>query len=462
MKSQRVCSLCAAAFVAACSSVPDKPVAVVPVPLQWAGAPVVPAPAKVQAVGWAEFFTDPYLASLIRTALAYNRDAQLAASRVLEAKAQYGLASAERLPGINASLGAGVSGVPADFSGTGAYSVGRRLDASVSISGFEVDLWGRLSAASAAARAGLLSAEHAQRAVQIALVAEVALSYYALLQAQETVALGLEILAAREETLALVERGSAIGGTFQLEVEQAAATLESARATVDGLRHQERLAFNRLSYLVGYSVVPQTKDRLLPKADALPAVRIGVPSTVLLVRPDVMAAEQRLQAAHANVEAARAAFLPRLVLTTSLGLASQGLSNLLGAGAWAFQPVLSAPLFDGGRLNASLDLAQARTHSAVADYERTIQQAFREVADILSSKQSLVSQRNAMYAQLRSQTAQLQISQARHDGGVSSYREVLDARRDWLAGREMEIQLRRAQLDLEVQLFKALGGHIAG
>ncbi|MGQ0708851.1 MAG: efflux transporter outer membrane subunit [Rhodoferax sp.] len=450
---------CLAVWLVGCAQAPEAHRDPAPIPQTWSGTEpgrgVVIAPTGLH---WRDFFTDPALRTLIDTALQNNRDVQWAAARVLEAKAQYGAARADRFPSINALFGINNTGVPGDLNGTGTDSVSRRTDASLSISGFELDLWGRLGALDDAAKKNLLAAHDAKRTVQLSLVAEVASSYYVLLQAQELVALGQELVQSRQQTLELVEKGRDIGGTYRLEVEQAASALESSRATLDGLHHQQRLALNRLAYLVGYAVVPSAAERPLPPADEVPPVQAGVPSTVLLSRPDVMAAERRLQAASANVQAARAAFLPRLLLTTSLGLASQGLSTLLGSRAWAFQPVLTTPLFDGGRQEASLDLAQARKHAAVAEYERTIQTAFREVADLLSSRQSLLSQRHAAAAQLRAQRVRLEIAQARFEGGVSSYLEVLDARREWLGGREMDIQLRRAQLDVNVQMFKALGG----
>lgn len=454
-----VCSCCLAALMAGCAQTPQDTRAVAPIPPTW--SPTTPQRGAVIAstgLHWRDFFTDAHLRTLIDLALQNNRDVQLAVARVLEAKAQYGLARADRFPSISAVLGMANTGTPADLSGTGSEAVSRRTDASLSISGFELDLWGRLAALDDAAKKNVLAAEDARRAVQLSLVAEVANSYYVLLQAQELVLLGQELVRSRQHTLDLVEKARDIGGTYRLEVEQASSALEASRATLDGLSHQQRLALNRLAHLVGYAVLPQATDSPLPPADEVPAVQAGVPSTVLLSRPDVMAAERRLQAASANVQAARAAFLPRLLLTTSLGLASQGLSTLLGSSAWAFQPVLTAPLFDAGRQDASLDLAKARKHTAVAEYERTIQGAFREVADLLSSRQSLLAQRHAAAAQLRAQRVRLEIAQARFEGGVSSYLEVLDARREWLAGRELDIQLRRAQLDVNVQMFKALGG----
>ena len=434
---------------------------VAPVPAQWPAAAAVGADGKVASMQWKSYFKDPILQSLVEQALANNRDLKLAASRVLEARAQFGLAKADTKPSINTTISGASIGTPADLSGTGSSTSTKRFDVSVGVSNFELDVWGRLAGLADAARDSYLATEDTRRAVQLGLIADVASAYYALLQAQELVELTKDLIDARLETLRLVEKGRDIGGTYGLEVEQASSALEASRASLDGMLHQERQAFNRLSYLIGYSTVPNVLSRPLPRASTLEVVAVGVPSNALLARPDVLAAELRLKAAHANVDAARAAFLPKILLTSSLGFASQALGSLFGGGAWSFQPALNFPLFDGGRLNASKDLAEARRVVAVADYERTIQQAFREVADLLSSKKSLLAQANAAAGQLRSIELRYKIAEARYAGGMVSYLDVLEARRELIGAREMDIQLRRAQLETSAQLFKALGGFIA-
>lgn len=433
---------------------------VAPVPQQWPVAAPVNVDGKAQAMQWRSYFKDPVLQSLVELALVNNRDLKVAASRVLEARAQFGLAKADAMPSVNSTLSGASIGTAADFSGTGAATSTKRFDLSVGVNSFELDVWGRLAGLSEAARDSYLATEDTRRAVQLGLIADVASAYYALLQSQELVELTKELIDARLETLRLVEKGRDIGGTYGLEVEQAGSALEASRANLDGMRHQERLAFNRLSYLIGYSAVPSVLGRPLPRAGALEVVAVGVPSNTLLARPDVLAAEFKLKAAHANVDAARAAFLPKILLTSSVGLASQALGSLFSGGAWLFQPAISFPLFDGGRLDASKDLAQARRVVAVAEYEKTIQQAFREVADLLSSKRSLMAQANSAASQLRSIELRYKIAEARYAGGMVSYLEVLEARREWIGAREMDIQLRRAQLETSAQLFKALGGFV--
>jgi multidrug efflux system outer membrane protein len=176
------------------------------------------------------------------------------------------------------------------------------------------------------------------------------------------------------------------------------------------------------------------------------------------LRPDVVAAEQRLKATNANIAAARAAFLPKIMLTASLGLASQGLAGLFSGGAWVFQPIISLPIFDGGRAAANVDVAKAREVIAVAEYEKTLQLAFREVADLLSARESLTRQLRASTANAAAQERRLQIAQARFSGGMVGYLEVLDAQREIVAAQQSITQVRRSQLESAAQLYKALGG----
>ena len=188
------------------------------------------------------------------------------------------------------------------------------------------------------------------------------------------------------------------------------------------------------------------------------ALAPGLPADILLMRPDVMAAEQRLRAAHANIDAARAAFLPKILLTAGVGVASQGLTSLFSGAAWNFAPTLSMPLFDGGRLAASVDIAEVRKVIAVAEYEKTIQLAFREVSDLLSARASLIRQMRSAELNEKSQTKRLEIAMARNKVGLTGLLEVLDSQRELVSAQQGATQLRRAQLEASSQLYKALGG----
>jgi multidrug efflux system outer membrane protein len=452
-------------WLTACSQMSEFQRPVPPVPAAWPGDVATSTPARTGAtprdaskIHWRSYFIDPQLQILIAAALENNRDLRIAAARVQEARAQYGIAKADLGPTINL-LGQGdVSRSPADVSGTGAPVSSQRYDLSLAAVSFELDFWGRVAGLTEAARVSFLATEESRRSVYLSLVADVASSYFALLQMNELIVMSQSTVDLHAQSLALITKGRDLGGTNDFEFQQAVGQLESARASQDNLVHQRNVAANRLNFLMGNAAVA------LPQGGSLDAQGLdsdlapGLPAEVLLTRPDVMASEQRLLAAHANIGAARAAFLPKILLTASLGAASQGLLGLFTGGAWSFQPIISLPIFDGGRIAAGVDVAEARKVIAVAEYEKTIQLAFREVADLLSSRYSLARQLHAANENTKVQARRLQISQGRYDAGMVSYLEVLAGERELLAAQQMGAQVRRAQLDATAQLYKALGG----
>lgn len=442
-----------------CAQAPQRPATPVPlaVPMDW---PSLTASSGVEAVKthWRTFFPDLQLQGLIETALENNRDLRLAAARVEEARAQFGIARAERSPAIGLNGSGSLIGSPADVSETGKSSRSERYDLGLSTISYELDFWGRLAGATEAARANLLASEDAKRAVHLSLVSDVANAYFAHLQIIELERLVRAVMDSRQESLSLVKKGRDLGGAYELDYQLALGLLEAAQATVEGVEHQKNLTLHRLAFLVGNSGFVAPQARSLDEQGMDMALAPGLPSEVLLVRPDVMAAEKRLQAANSNIEAARAAFLPKVQLTAGLGLASQSLLSLFSGGAWSFQPTISLPIFDGGRLAANVELAEARKVMAVADYEKTLQLAFREVSDLLSARQTLARQMRASQANRRIQERLLQIAKARHDVGLASYLEVLDTERDLMGALQSIAQVRRSQLEAATQLYKALGG----
>ena len=285
-----------------------------------------------------------------------------------------------------------------------------------------------------------------------------AATYFAQLQCDELVRLAQEAVGSREASLAVVEKGRSIGAADDFEYLQARAALENAHSELANWEQQRNVARNKLNFLIG--AVPQDLPAGLDlDHQGLDSVLApGLPSQVLLDRPDVIAAEQQLIAAHANVDAARAAFLPKVVLTASLGVASAGLQSLFNGAAWSFTPTISLPLFDAGRLAASQDLAEVRKVIAVAEYEKTIQSAFREVSDLLSAREVLARQMRSAQINEESQTRRLDIVLARHGAGLVNVLEVFDGERNLVAAQQATIQARRAQLEAAAQLYKALGG----
>ncbi|WP_394788906.1 efflux transporter outer membrane subunit [Rhodoferax sp.] len=458
----RATILFAALLLSACAQTSEFQRPALPVPNAWPGQTGAEGQQAAAQIHWHTFFTDPQLQALIQTTLENNRDLRIAAARIVEARAQYGIVRADQLPTVNFLGTSNTTHTATDFVGDGVKASSQRFDMSLSTVSYELDFWGRLADLSEAGRRSYLATEEAQRAVQVSLIADVATSYFMLLHTKELTELTRMTLDLREQSLDLVAKGKMVGGTDDYVFQQAQGVVETTRATLAEIEHQHTVAENRLNFLVGKVTEVPPGGRSIQEQGLDTELVAGLPSEVLLLRPDVISAEQRLLAAHANIDAARAAFLPKVTLTASLGLASQGLAGLFsGGGAWVFQPLLSLPIFDGGRTAANLDIARARKVIAVAEYEKTIQQAFREVADLLSARASLSRQLRASTANVGAQTKRLQIAQARFSAGVVSYLEVLDAQRDIVAAQQATAQVRRLQLESATQLYKALGGGAA-
>jgi outer membrane protein, multidrug efflux system len=454
----RLILLLLALCLAACSQVPPLARPDAPVPPRWPDAVDTVGTRDAAKTHWRNFFTDPRLQALIQTALDNNRDLRIAAARVQEARAQYGIARAERLPTLNLLGKATYERTPEDLNTSGQPLNNERYDLTLSSISYEVDFWGRIAGLSQAARTTYLATEEARRTVHLSLVADVANAYLSLLQLDEMTTLARAAVASREESLALITKGRDLGAAYDLELESARALLESARGNLAALDHQRLAAMHQLNYLVGSQPGALPPGKRLEEQEVDNDLAPGLPSEVLLLRPDVMAAEHRLAAAHANIHAARAAFFPKVLLTAGLGVAGGGLGTLFASRAWLFQPVLSLPIFDGGRTEAGLDIAQARKTIAVAEYEKTIQQAFREVADQLSSRAALAAQMRASLANRRALERRLEITRARFNTGLIGYLDVLESERDLVAAQQANAQVRRAQLEAAALLYKALGG----
>jgi len=458
-KHIRYAALLALLALAGCSFAPTYERPALAVPEAWPDdVKATAAPGK--PVDWASFFPDERLRALIKLALEHNRDLRIATARVAEAQALYGIQRADRLPTVNVGASLARSRTPADLSSTGAAVIGQRADVNVGLSSFELDFWGRVASLSEAAKASYLATEQAERSFRLTLVSSVADAYLSLSEAQERLALAQSSLETRAQTRELVDRRRQAGLAGDLDYLQADAAFEGARAEVAALLRQQSAARNYLRALVG------TEPKDLPAGKALAEQGIALdqqadlPSQVLVRRPDVLAAEQRLLAANANIGAARAAFFPRIALTASAGTASREIDGLFksGSDAWSFTPSISLPIFDYGRNSSNLDLATVRKNIAVADYERTVQQAFREVADLLVARDQLAEQLKAVEAQERSQQRAADIAQARYRQGVGSFLEVLDAQRQLFTVQQSLIQVRRTMWSAAAQLYKALGG----
>ncbi|MDQ3364864.1 MAG: efflux transporter outer membrane subunit, partial [Myxococcota bacterium] len=427
----------------------ERPVA--PVAAGWAGDGG--GGAAADAVGWRDVFGDPRLQALIELALRNNRDLRIAALNVELARAQFRVQRADQYPQLGASGGADVRFTEADT--VKSYSVGLGLS-------YELDLFGRIRNLKAAALEAYLATAEARRATHLSLVAEVATQYLTERAFDEQLAVAKQTLAAVQESAEVTRRLLEQGQRSDLDARTAEAQVQTARSEVARVTRLRLQAANALVVLVGQPLLPGD----LPAPLSLEAQRTvtelaaGVPSQVLLRRPDILAAEHSLRAAHANIGVARAAFFPTISLTALGGLASSTLIGLVETGA-AFlggSAQLSQPLFTGGRNRASLDVAQVRTQIEVARYEQTIQIAFREVADALAGRATLDEQLQAQIARVEAEQARFAISEARYRAGIESYFAVLTAQRDLYAAQQGLIDTRLQRLTNLVTLYRALGG----
>lgn len=427
-----------------------------PVPERFAAAPAAPAAAAPEAEppAWPQFFGDERIRRLITLALTNNRDLRVAALNIEAARAQAMVRDADRWP----TVGAGLAGARQP-SGRG--SINSLYTAGLQVTAYELDVFGRLRAASDAAAAQVLASEESRKAVQIALVAAVANAALALAADDDALRVARAALATREDSLRLVRLRLDVGAGSEPDLRQAESLLESARVSLLQAQRQRAQDENALALLLGQPV-PAELGAGLTLADAarLPELPVGLPSEVLTRRPDVRAAEQQLVAAQANIGVARAAFFPRITLTGSVGSASSELAGLFKSGSWAwsFAPQLLETVFDSGRNQANLDLVQAGRDIALAQYERAIQSAFREVADALAGRATWGEQVQAQQRLVQAEAARTRLAELRWRNGVASHLELLDAQRSLLTAQLALVQAQAQAAQNAVTLYKVLGG----
>lgn len=405
---------------------------------------------------WEHYFVEPELQSLIRTALEQNRDLRIAVARVEEAQAQYGGSRSALFPTVNANGAENRSrvGVAPNYNST---VLTHHYSAGVTLNSWELDLWGRIRSLTTAAKENYLATAETQRSVRLTLIGDVASGWYNLRSLEERARLAQESSRTRAEYLKVIERRLDAGTASRLDVLQAAGSLDSARVDAASLQRQVETARHALQLLVG-APIPESSaqgDPVLP-----PALPKGLSSDILLQRPDVISAEHVLKAANANIGAARAAFFPRIALVAEGGYANGELSKLFRGDSqtWSFTPSISLPLFSGGNNVANLDLSHARKNIAVAQYEKTIQQAFRDVADILANQYWLEEQYNQQKGLAERQEERLKLARERYQVGLVGYLDVLDAERDSYSANQALRETVRAQQATAADAFKALGG----
>lgn len=415
------------------------------------------------ALSWSEFFRDPRLRSLVETAISENRDLVIATSRIEQARARFRIQDSNRYP----QVGTDASGTRSRsvFFGPnpelgGAFTIDL-YNVSVGVTAFELDFFGRLANLSEAARAQYLASIAGQRALYLSLIREVASAYFELLEVDAQIELSASTAAARAEELRLARLRLDVGATSALDFRQAELLLFQAQQQLASERQAREEIRNALVILLGGKEYDAISDGLaLEDQIAVERLQAGTPSELLLNRPDIIAAEQNLRAARANIGAARAAFFPNISLTGSAGFGSDDLSNLFSGDnfTWSYGPSISLPIFDWGRREADVALTRALETEALATYDLTVQTAFREVSDALAGRRWLAERYRLQSEALAAQEEIARLARIRYREGVVNYLEVLDAERSRLAGAQAQIELARLKQQNEVALFIALGG----
>lgn len=448
--------LALATLLAGCGSMaPRYEPPALPVPASYPGEAM---PGQTTDIAWQDFFTDAKLRGLVELALSHNRDLRVAVLNIEQARAQYRVQDAQTLPTINAAGSGSSNRTQATGTGTG---ITRQYSATLGFSAYELDLFGRVRSLNAQALEQFLATEQARRGTQISLVAEVATAYLNWAADLDRLALARQTLDSQSDSYRLTQRRFELGSASALTLRQQQISVETAR--VDMARYAGQLAQdqNALALLIGTPVPAELAPTALGDGvSSMAELPAGLPSELLQRRPDLVQAEHLLKSAHYNIGAARAAFYPRIALTASAGSSSTELSQLFtsGTGSWSFMPQISLPLFDGGANRANLDIATVGRDIQLAQYEKAIQTAFREVSDALAQRGSLSEQLGAQQALVDASGEAFKLSDARYQRGVDSYLEVLDAQRSLYSAQQALISTRLSRLANAVSVYKVLGG----
>ena len=409
---------------------------------------------------WQSVFQGAYLQALISASLEYNRDLRVAVNRMDEARAQYQIQRADVYPNLSLTAQAQrqrASKADAPYGGSGISEHGQL---GLSLNAYEIDLWGRLRNLKGAANELYKASVEDALSVKSNVIAQVAQAYCEALAFVELQRQSEERLAMARRSYELVVQRRLLGVSSQLEVQQAQSLVLSTEAEQAIAIRQRNVAFNKLEFLVG-TQVDQTRLQAGSLDDAgIASIAPGLPSALLVRRPDIRAQESRLKASNANIGAARAAFLPQISLTGLLGFSSPQLSALTqgNARSWSFTPNLQLPIFDAGRNLAQLDMAWARNKTAISEYEKTIQVAFHEVADALDSNKAISDELDAERQWAASESRRSELADLLYRDGVNSYLDVLDAQRDFRTAEQSLIRTRLLQLTNRIALYKGLGG----
>jgi multidrug efflux system outer membrane protein len=459
-----------ALLLSACSSLtPSTELPAAPVPATWpTGAAYAPATgvsiASAAALPWQDFVQDVRLRAVITQALANNRDLRQAAANIASARATYGVQQAAVVPTLTGSVG-GSRARSLSNTATNDTTTSQSASATVGLSAYEIDLFGKVRSLSQSALETYLATEEGARATRISLIAEIATAWLTLGSDSSRLALAQRTVQSAEQTVTLSRKRLEAGVASRIDLSAAETTYQQARVDVASLTTTVAQDRNALELLVGQPVADAQLPTALPEGDAaLTQVSAGLSSSVLLQRPDVRQAEHKLLAANANITAARAAFFPSFKLTASGGLASGALAGLFSGGAasiWSIAPSLSLPIFDGGSRQASLEVVNAQRDLVVAAYEEAVQTSFREVADALARRGTLTDQLQAQTALVAAARSSYQLAEARYRLGVDSYLALQVAQRTLNSAEQTLITTRLTELGNRVTLYRVLGGGLA-
>jgi len=446
-----------------CTMIPKYTRPEAPIPAEWPSGPAyketpatqgAPVAADLQ---WRKFFAGERLQAIIATALKNNRDLRVAALNVERARALYRIQRAELLPKVETGITASKQHVM--ISGTTGLVTLEEYGANLGISSWEIDFFGRIRSLGKKALEDYFATEQARRSAQILLVSEVANAYLTLAADRENLKLAQSTLASQQAAYNLIRRRSEVGLAQELDLQQAQTRVDAAR--VDIARYTEQVAKdeNALNLLAGSMVPADLVPEVLSVVAPLPDVAPGMSSEVLLSRPDILQAENLLKAANANIGAARAAFFPRISLTSAIGSASGDLSGLFKSGSfvWNYAPQIVLPIFDA-RTWSALTITKVDKEIAVAQYEKAIQGAFREVADALARRGTVGDQMEAQQSLVDATSKTYRLSTIRYEKGVDIYLNVLDAQRALYNAQQGLIAIRLTKLANQVRLYAVLGG----
>ncbi|MBA6340115.1 efflux transporter outer membrane subunit [Colwellia sp. MB02u-10] len=445
-------------ILSACQLAPEQNKLALPVPDTYASGTYQ---AQVTPLKWQEFFNDKSLQALITLSLEHNKNLQIAMLNVQRVRGLYQIEDSALYPSLDFNASGTRQRLPADLSAGNNATISSQYGATVGITSYELDIWGKVRNQSAQALQTLYSTELSQYSTQVSLVAELANAWLNYAADQQLLTLSRETLTSQQESLSLTQKSFDLGAASKITLEQLKSTVATAKVDIAKYQRLLKRDKNALDLLVGKTVASDSlPSKSLHSLLTLPEIPVGLPSDLLTQRPDIKAAEHQLLAANANIGIARAAFYPSISLTANAGSASSDLNSLFdsGSGSWSFVPSISLPIFNMGRNQAGLDVAKAEQEIALVTYQQKIQQAFREVADTLADREGYQAQLTALDMLLQSRQSTFDLSQARYDNGVDSYLQVLDAQRTWYSAQQQNIVGQQALLASQINLYKVVGG----